>query len=288
MPILSHSLFAIHSAVLLFALSGLFGKWLTLPAIVIVIGRAIFAAITLWLVMVSVKRQDWRVSRSTLLPLIFTGIILAVHWASFFQAIQVSTVAIGLITFATFPVFVSLLEPWFFKESFHYSTLIQGLLTMVGVALVLPLSQLNDSVFEGIFWGTVSALTFAFLTLLNRKFVTNVSATKVAFYQNGFAGLSLLPFLIVNPVEITGEQWLILVLLGVVFTALSHTLFNYSLKGIKAQTASIAVSLEPIYAIVAAYFLLDERLTLLMVVGGALVVAVNVWSVRTTRAIKLN
>lgn len=270
-------LVALHSAVLLFALSGLFAKWLDLSAIIIVFGRAFFAAITIAVFVFFFKKQSLKCDKRTLIALAITGGILAFHWGSFFQAIKVSNVAIGLITFATFPVFVSFLEPLFFKEKFRYQSLIQALLTVIGIGLILPENSINSHMITGAYWGVLSALSFALLTLMNRKFVSNSSAKQVAFYQNAFAAFFLLPFLVVDPVAISSEQLAILALLGVVFTAFAHSLFNHSLKALSAQTASIAVSLEPIYGIVAAYLLLGESITLMMLIGGGIVIATNVW-----------
>jgi drug/metabolite transporter (DMT)-like permease len=73
----------------------------------------------------------------------------------------------------------------------------------------------------------------------------------------------------------------VLIILGVLFTAVAHTLFNHSLKVVKAQTASIAVSLEPIYGSIAAYFLLGEQITLMMVIGGSIVIFTNLWASKT-------
>ena len=277
---IKHSYTALHSAVLLFALSGLFAKWLNMSAIAIVIGRSFFAVIALFLVIVVVKKQQLKITGKALIALMLTGLVLAFHWTSFFYSIQVSSVAIGLITFATFPVFVSFLEPLFFKERFQWRSLIQALLTIVGISLILPLDRIEQSVLSGVYWGVASALTFALLTTLNRKFVKNISAKKVAFYQNAFACLLLLPVLVINPVSISAEQLSILILLGFVFTAFAHSLFNHALKVVKAQTASIAVSLEPIYGIIAAYFLLNEAINLNMIIGGSIVILTNVWALR--------
>lgn len=214
------------------------------------------------------------------MPLAITGVVLALHWLSFFAAIQVSSVTIGLITFAIFPVFVSFLEPVFFKESFQFKSLLQALLTLAGIVLVLPLENIDSDVSLGALLGITSALTFAILTLLNRKFVVKTPAMTVALYQNVFACVSLLPFFIIFPASISLSELLILILLGGIFTALAHSMFNYSLTQLKAQTVSIVVSLEPIYGIVAAVILLDESLTLSMQLGCAIVIAANVWALR--------
>jgi len=274
------ALVALHGAVLLFALSGLFAKWLILPATFIVLGRALFAAFSIGIFIKFVNRHSLACDRKALLAFASTGAILAFHWASFFHAIQISSVAIGLITFASFPLFVSLIEPFLFKEKFYLETLIQALLTIFGIYLVLPQHTLQSNDVQGVAWGVLSAFSFALLTLMNRKFVVKQSAKKVAFYQNSFAAICLLPITLFTPAMLTVEQVSALLALGVVFTALAHSLFNFSLKSLKAQTASVAVSLEPIYGIVAAYLLLNEPLTLLMIIGGCIVLATNIWALR--------
>ncbi|WP_206486031.1 EamA family transporter [Thalassotalea sp. G2M2-11] len=275
----THALVALHSAVLLFALSGLFAKWLNMSATTIVFGRAFFCALTLAIVVRVFKRQSLKCSSTVLSAFVLTGGILAFHWVSFFQAIQVSSVAIGLITFASFPIFVSIFEPLFFNEKFYSRTLWQALFTFVGIYLIVPTNNPETSnIYAGVLWGVASALSFAILTLLNRKFVRGISVKQVAFYQNSFAALFVLPVMLMNPLTISMSQLSLIVLLGVVFTALAHSLFNYSLKTIKAQTAAVAVSLEPIYGILAAYWLLAESLSMTMVIGGVIVLATNVWA----------
>jgi len=281
MPSYKQSLISLHSAVLLFALSGLFAKWLNMPASYIVFGRAFFAAVALAIFVLLIKRQSLHLKKALFLPLMATGIVLAFHWGSFFYAIQISSVAIGLITFASFPVFVSFLEPLLFNERFHYLSLVQALLIILGIYLILPEGELSADIIDGALWGILSAFSFALLTLLNRKFVAKVSAKKVAFYQNTCAFICLLPMVIMKPIAITSSQLTVLIILGVIFTAVAHSLFNHSLKVVKAHTASIAISLEPIYGIVAAYFLLNEQITIMMILGGVIVIATNVWATRT-------
>ena len=168
-----------------------------------------------------------------------------------------------------------------FKEKFHYKALLQALLTVVGILFILPLDHLSAGDIDGVIWGMTSAMSFALLTLLNRKFVAKTSAKKVAFYQNACATVCLLPLMFLYPITISYQQLSVLIILGVLFTAVAHTLFNHSLKVVKAQTASIAVSLEPIYGSIAAYFLLGEQITFMMVIGGSIVIFTNLWASKT-------
>jgi drug/metabolite transporter (DMT)-like permease len=112
----NRSLIEIHIAVLFFGLAGLFGKLILLPPLVIVLGRVIFAAVFLALLSLYLKQSIKLNQKKDYLYLFIMGIILAFHWWAFFQAIRVSTIAVGLLTYSTFPIFVTFLEPYFFKE----------------------------------------------------------------------------------------------------------------------------------------------------------------------------
>jgi len=99
------ALVAVHAAVALFGFAGLFGKWLTLSPVAIVLGRTTVAAIALGILLLRARERapfDVR--------LIANGVVLALHWLSFFAAIQESTVAVGLLGFASFPLFTLLAE----------------------------------------------------------------------------------------------------------------------------------------------------------------------------------
>ena len=130
-------LFEIHIAVLFFGLAGLFGKLVNQPPAVIVFGR-VFYAMAFLLPALWFRRQSLKLNRSRdYLALLLQGFILAVHWVTFFQSIQVSTVAVGLITFSTFAIFVTFLEPVFFKEKLRPADVVLALVTFGGVLLVV-------------------------------------------------------------------------------------------------------------------------------------------------------
>ena len=118
------SLISIHIAVLLFGLAGLFAKWVLLPAVIIVLGRVIFSSLSLFFLL-KVKRARVRLDKGRDYILMITaGIVLAVHWTTFMQSIQTSTVAVGTLTFSTFPLFVTFLEPVLFHERLKSSSVV--------------------------------------------------------------------------------------------------------------------------------------------------------------------
>ncbi len=271
-------LLEIHIAVLFFGLAGLFGKLVNQPPTVIVFGRVLFAMAFLLPAMWYLK-QSPRLNRTRdYFALLLQGFILAVHWGTFFQAIQVSTVAVGLITFSTFPIFVTFLEPVFFKEKLRPADVVLALVTFTGVVLVVPAFNLDNATTQGALWGTTSGLTFALLSIMNRKYARAYSSLVVAFYQDAAAALFLIPFLFLPAPVMTLPDMLWLALLGIVFTGVAHSLFIRGLAHVKAQTASIIASLEPVYGILAAALLLGESPAMRELAGGVVILGTALYA----------
>jgi drug/metabolite transporter (DMT)-like permease len=266
-----NSLFEIHVAVLLFGLAGLFGKLLVLSPFIIVLGRVFFASITLALFLWLSKQKMEISPKKNYLYFILLGTILAVHWVSFFQSIQVSTVAVGLLSFATYPVFTTFLEPLFLKENIVKVNIFFSLFCVIGVFLIIPRFNLDNSTFVGVLWGLLSSLAFAVLTILNRKLTQHFSSLLIAFYQDFLAMVFLLPFYFVLRPALNKNDILLLLILGVFCTAGAHTLFINGMKRIKAQTASLTNFLEPVYGIIFAFFFLHEIPSLRIILGGAII-----------------
>lgn len=272
------SLIEIHLAILLFGLSGLFGKLISLPTIIIVLGRVFFSSSFLFIIMLYLKKDIKLKEKKHYFYLVIMGVILAIHWSSFFKSIQVSTVAIGLLTFSTFPVFVTFLEPYFFKEKIKSSDIIVAIITFLGVMLVIPKFELGNSSTQGALWGIISGFTYAILSITNRKYVKEYSSLVIAFYEQFTATILLIPFLFLQKPVFDFKDILLLILLGIVFTGISHTLFINGLKGVRTQTAGIISSLEPVYGIIFATFLLGEIPTWKEILGGIIILSTVFYS----------
>ncbi len=268
----------IHLAVFLFGFAGLFGKFLSCSPFIIVLGRTFFAAIALFVYAKMVSRTRLgAVDRNALIFLILQGILLGCHWVTFFLAIQISSVAVGLVTFSSFPLFVTFMEPFFFKEPLKKRDIATALAVFAGILLVIPDVDLSNNVTLGGGYGILSGLTFAILTLVNRKNAMVSEPIAVAFYQNLFAALFLIfPVLILKPVTLALSDLPNLIILGVIFTAMAHTFFIQSLTKIRAQTASVIAGLEPVYGIVLAFFLLNEVPRVRTLAGGLVIIGATI------------
>ena len=263
--------FELHLAVFLFGISGLFGKLGAASPATIVIGRTAFAAVAIFAGLKFFQVSLSLDSNKTIVKLAASGLILALHWVSFFHAIQISTVAIGLIGFSTFPIFVTFLEPLVTRQKLRRIDLISATLVFVGLVLVAPSFDLTDSGTLGLLWAVFSGALFAVLTLLNRHLVSSTSFLVVAFYQHSSASIFLLPFVIWQGQVPEQQALLLLLILGVFCTALPQTLFIKSLASIKAQLASIVTGLEPVYGIIFAAILLHEFPGLRTLIGAGIV-----------------
>ena len=271
MKIHNKNLIELHSAVFLFGFAALFGKFLNFHPIVIVCGRALFAAVTLLIILLFSKKCFRLNSRKDYLFLASIGIIYAIHWLTFFKSIQVSNVAIAVLTFSTFPIFVTFLEPFFFKEQIRLFDIMTALITLSGVSLVVPSFELSNNLTQGVLWGIGAGFTCAILTIANRKNVEQYSSILISFYQNLTAGIVLIPFMFYLKLDLSYKDLLLLILLGVLFTAITHALYINSLTTIKVQLASIITCLEPVYAILFAAILLKEIPTTKTVIGGLVI-----------------
>jgi drug/metabolite transporter (DMT)-like permease len=283
-PSRAGSLLEIHGAVVLFGLAGLFGKWLALSPLIIVLGRVVFAAFALGLVLLVTRRPFGIPRPGDRFLFLGLGILLAVHWSVFFLSVQVSTVAVGLLSYSSFPVFTAFLEPAIFRKRLDPFNLLFAGICLLGVFLIVPRFTWTDKVFRGVLYGLAAGLTFSVLSIVNRFLTARHDSVKIAFWQDSIAALALLPFLFILRPTLTGKDLGLLLFLGIVCTAGAHTLFIEAMRRQTAQTASIISSLEPVYGIVLAYFFLREIPAPRTLLGGAIILAaVIVISLRALR-----
>lgn len=266
-----HAIICVNIAVLLFGLAGLFAKWIHLPAICITFGRVLFSSISLGLYIL-IKRQSIRIARKDVILLLFAGVILALHWWAFLRSIQLSTVAIGTITFSAFPLFVTFLEPLIFHKKLEWRNVAAAIMILLGVLITIPEFSLDDHMFLGFLSGLISALSYAVLTIINKNMAEKISSTLTAFYEQATAAVVLLPFVLKINVQPSASDLAMLLFLGVITTALAHTLFITGLESLPAQLAGICSSLETVYGIIFALLLLGEIPTIREIIGAVIII----------------
>lgn len=275
----TQAIVSIHVAAVLFGLTGIFGELIHADATVITAGRAGFAVIALLVVARTAGTSIWRtITTRNLRILAAAGLMLTVHWVTFFVAVKTGGVALATLGFASFPAFITLGEHFVLKERANRQEWLILALVTLGLLLVTPSFDFTDQATIGLAWAVLSGLTFALFTLINRRVASRMPAQHVACWENLFVLLLTLPFAAPGIAQLDALNWFWLALLGVFCTALSHYLLVASLMVLKARSAGIVIALEPVYAILFAAILFSQYPSIRALFGGALMIAAIVWS----------
>ena len=269
---------AIHITAVLFGLTGIFGELIHSSATLITAGRAVFAIAALLLFMRHSGHRPTLPHRSARPALLGAGVLLAIHWTTFFVAVKIGGIAIATLGFASFPAFITLFEGFLFHERTRTSEwLVVGLVT-AGLVLVTPSFDFGNQATIGLAWAVASGLSFALFTLANRKAVSLVHAHELACWENAIVAILTLPWCLPEFTTLRLLDWFWLFLLGVFCTALSHALLVSSLARLKARTAGIVIALEPVYAILFAALFFAQYPAIRALAGGALIIGAITWS----------
>ena len=277
--------FALYSAVLLMSLTGLFSKVIPLNAVFItqhrsVIGAVIFLGFFLW------QRKSVRLSSvKEYLGVWCLGVLMGLHWVTYFHAMQVSTVAVGMLALFSYPVITVLVEPLFQGGRPKVKDMLAALVVFVGI-IVMVADQLfagqeglsQGNILLGAFWGVASAVFMTLRNTIQKYRFAQVSSSGLMFHQVLTISVMLLPFVDFGPVtELGWHPLLMLFLLGLLPTVIGHTLMTQSLKVMPAKSVAIISCVQPLLGGLLAWAVLDEVPTVWVIAGGAVILAVAIY-----------
>lgn len=261
----------LHIGVMLFSFSGIIAQYVQVPSILAAMGRVLCSSLLLFTI-AKIKRDDLKLdSKRDYIGIIATGMVLAIHWVTFFHSIQTSTVAIGAITFTTFPLFITFIEPFVFHEKLKFKSIIRALVVLIGVTITIPEFSLTNQTTVGIIWGMISSFTYAIATMANRYFSKKYTSRTVCIYEQGTAATVLLPSLLFVPAVWRVQDIIGIIIVGCVCTALAYSFYITAQRRVRAQTAGIISGMETVYGIFFAFLLLGEIPTIRELVGGSII-----------------
>lgn len=278
----TEGLLSVHSAVLIFGLTALFSKLISLTAIEITMLRSVFAVFAIGLYILYLKESLKLDRPRDYLIALLLGVFLGTHWVTYFHAMQISTIAVGVISLFTFPVITVFLEPLFHAEKPHIKDILSALLVLFGIYLLVPEFSLANETVQGILWGVLSALLFTLRNLVHGRYFKQYPARHALLYQTLVVFIMLIPFAGQSVDEVSSTQWLQLILLGIFFTAVPHTLFAHSLLHLKAKTASLVACIQVVYGTGFAAIVLAEIPDWRTIVGGIIVVGTAMFETMTS------
>lgn len=271
-------------ATLFISTSGVLGKFIAMPSEVIVWFRSVFAMVFLY-IFIRFKKIDLKLkSKKHIVPFVISGLFMAVHWITYFYALKLSNVAIGMLSLYTFPVMTALLEPLFLKVKFSLIHIFLGLLVLLGIYMLAPEFTLGNSQVQGILFGLLSALCYSFRILILKQYVTLYNGTMLMFYQTFIITICLVPVLFFMDLSGLQSQFPYLILIALLTTAIGHTMMVHSFKHFSVSTASIISSVQPIFGIILAFIFLNEIPNMNTFFGGSLILAtVIIESIRSKK-----
>ena len=267
----------LHFLVIIAGFTAILGELITLDAIHLVWYRMSIGAV-LMLVYILAKKTPLRIPLKVLFSLSVAGVIIALHWITFFAAINVSNISITLAMFSTGAFFASFIEPLFFKRKIIGYEILFGLIVIVGIVLI---TQTELKYILGIVLGISSALFSTLFAVLNGKFVQHYPPSIISFYEFISGVLFMSIFLAfredgfnVAYFQISLSDWIYLFILASVCTAYAFIASIHVMKYITPYTVVLTYNLEPIYGIILAMVLFPESETMrpLFYVGAGLII----------------
>ena len=269
----------LHFLVFIAGFTAILGELITIGSIPLVWFRMIIAA-ALMLFYLKLRRTKIKVKIGAIIKFSLAGIIIALHWITFFEAIKQSNISITLAMFSTGAFFASLIEPIFYKRKIIWYEFLFGIFVIVGVWLIM---QTEIQYLNGIILGISSALLSTLFNILNGKFVERYSATVISFYEfiSGVVFISL--FILLNEggfgsdfFFIPSSDYIYLFILGSVCTAYAFIAVVYVMKYISPYTVVLTYNMEPIYGILLAVLLFPnkEKMSLEFYIGAVIIISV--------------
>ncbi|WP_299525965.1 DMT family transporter [Winogradskyella sp.] len=267
----------LHFLVFIAGFTAILGKKITIGASEIVWYRMAIAAVLMFFY-IKIIKLNIKVSKKTIFQFSVAGIIIALHWITFFESIKQSNVSIALAMFSSGAFFASFIEPIFFKRRVLVYEILFGLIVIFGVFLITSseLKYLN-----GIILGLLSALFSTLFAVINGRFIERYNATVISFYEfiSGVLFLSL--FIYFSGIQFNTEfftlskmDWVYIFILATVCTAYAFIGAVEVMRYISPFTVILSYNLEPIYGIILALIIFPdtEKMSSQFYVGAGLII----------------
>lgn len=275
------ALIQLHFSVILFGFTAILGDLIQMSALMIVWWRVLITSFSL-LFFIKFGKELLKLSRHQILVFLGVGVIIALHWLSFYGAVKLSNASITLICMATTSLFTSFVEPIFFKKQISKLEIMLGAAIIPCMALVV--NGVDSAFHLGVAVGLTSAFLAALFSVINKKYVSDVNVISMTFVE--MVGVLMFLTLII-PLILQGNNdllllppssldWFYIIILALLCTTLAWVISMYALRALTVFEANLVVNLEPVYGILLAAFILKEyeQLNLTFYIGAGLIICI--------------
>ncbi|MBV7268676.1 DMT family transporter [Winogradskyella luteola] len=267
----------LHFLVFIAGFTAILGKLITIGALALVWYRMAIAGILMYLFVIAIK-LDIKITKKTFWKFSVAGVIIALHWITFFESIKQSNVSIALAMFSSGAFFASFIEPIFFKRRILVYEILFGLIVIAGVFLIT--SSEMDYIY-GIILGLLSALFSTLFAVINGRFIERHNATVISFYEFVSGVFFLTVFIGLSDIEFNAEfftlsskDWIYIFILASVCTAYAFIGSVDVMRYISPFTVILSYNLEPIYGIALALLIFPdtEQMSPQFYIGAVLII----------------
>jgi len=251
----------LHLIVFIWGFTAILGALISIEALPLVWYRVLLASAILF-VFLKVKGYRFDENPRDLLRFLFGGILVALHWVTFFYAIKTSTVSTTLVTMSSSAFFVVLIKPFFERKKFEFYELILASITIIGFIIIFRSETLYA---KGIVVALISSFLVAFFSVYNSKLIKSYKGSKISFYELFFACVFLSVILLFRGdfsasfFMLSKNDWFYLFLLASLCTAYPFVVATNLLKRMSPFTIVLTNNLEPVYGIILALIIFGEK-----------------------------
>ncbi|MEE3244558.1 MAG: DMT family transporter [Bacteroidota bacterium] len=249
-----------HVIVFIWGFTAVLGALISIGAMALVWYRMLIASLVIF-VYIKIKGISLKAKGKTLLGLAGVGVLIALHWLTFFGAVKIANVSITLAMMSTGAFFTSILEPIFYKRKLIWYELVFGLLVIGGLYLIF---EVETRYTEGIIVALISALLAALFTLFNGKYAKKHDSVMISFYELLTGALFITVFLAVTNrfdasfFQVQQTDWIYLIILATVCTAYAFIASVKVMKHLTPYTIMLTTNMEPVYGIILAFLILGD------------------------------
>ncbi|MGI9530476.1 DMT family transporter [Lutimonas sp.] len=276
----------LNLAILFISTSGALGRFIDLPIPITIGLRSLLGGIALYL-FCRWKKISFRIEGKDRKTVVIGGILLGLHWITYFYSLRLSNVAIGMLSLFTYPAITAILEPIFLKTKILKIHLLLSLLVLVGIYFLVPDFDLQNDDFKAVGFGVLSAFCYATRNIILKTKINQYDGTLLMAYQLLVITLVLSPFAFYLDTSQVVAYLPATLLLAILTTAIGHSLFLRSLRHFSTVTASIVSCSQPVYGIIIGMIFLNEYPEVSTIIGGAIIIlTVIIESLRVFRISK--
>ena len=279
------ALIQLNIGILFLSTSGVLGRYITVDSTLTNLVRAAMALVILAAYCYYQKISFKFDTRKDLMVVVLSGVLFGAHWVTYFYALDYSNVAIALLSLYTYAGFTALLEPFILKTKFNKFDILLSLIVFVGVLIMAPSFDVDNSYTIGILFGLVSSILYTFRNILISVPAKRYDSSALMVVQIMAMVAVMIPFMGLYDYTGLTDQWAWIFLLALFTTALGHTLFVKSFQALNPTTSSILSCIVPVYGILWAFLILGEVPSTKTMIGGAIILSVVLLkTLRTSRA----